>query len=275
MAEELRPCTFFKKPSKRGANRKRKNRPSTDEDDSDDESAVVRVKEKRGKSGIYQKTNTASLSKANDSASEEEEGESSKVTMAYKSDRSADMAGSKDMGATRELETEGENNQEKEPSLRGMKGPVRAPLFLRTTVRWDYQPDICKDYKETGYCGFGDSCKFLHDRGDYKSGWQLDKEFEENRYGNEDMSKYEIDSGDEELPFACYICREQFTNPVITKCHHYFCEACALKQFRKSMRCVICGQQTGGVFNPAKEIIAKLKKKEVEKKETEEVDEED
>ncbi len=30
------------------------------------------------------------------------------MTMAYKSDRSADMAGSKDMGATRELETEGE-----------------------------------------------------------------------------------------------------------------------------------------------------------------------
>ena len=26
-----------------------------------------------------------------------------------------------------------------------------------------------------------DSCKFLHDRGDYKSGWQLDREFEENK----------------------------------------------------------------------------------------------
>ena len=25
-----------------------------------------------------------------------------------------------------------------------------------------------------------DSCKFLHDRSDYKSGWQLDREFEEN-----------------------------------------------------------------------------------------------
>ena len=35
------------------------------------------------------------------------------------------------------------------------KGPLRAPLYLRSTVRWDYQPDICKDYKETGYCGFG------------------------------------------------------------------------------------------------------------------------
>jgi hypothetical protein len=41
------------------------------------------------------------------------------------------------------------------------------------------QPDLCKDYKESGYCGFGDSCKFMHDRGDYKTGWQLDKEWEE------------------------------------------------------------------------------------------------
>ena len=43
------------------------------------------------------------------------------------------------------------------------------------TVRFDYQPDICKDYKETGYCGYGDSCKFIHDRGDYKSGWEIDR----------------------------------------------------------------------------------------------------
>jgi len=43
----------------------------------------------------------------------------------------------------------------------------------------DYKPDLCKDYKESGYCGFGDSCKFMHDRGDYKTGWQLDKEWEE------------------------------------------------------------------------------------------------
>ena len=28
-------------------------------------------------------------------------------------------------------------------------------------------------------CVDTDSCKFLHDRSDYKSGWQLDREFEE------------------------------------------------------------------------------------------------
>lgn len=42
-----------------------------------------------------------------------------------------------------------------EPSFPFRKGPIRAPEHLRATVRWDYQPDICKDYKETGFCGFG------------------------------------------------------------------------------------------------------------------------
>ncbi|SJK86617.1 RING finger protein 113A [Babesia microti strain RI] len=62
----------------------------------------------------------------------------------------------------------------------GLYGPVRASTTnVRSTLRIDYQPDICKDYKETGYCGFGDTCKFLHDRSDYKSGWQIEKEWNE------------------------------------------------------------------------------------------------
>nr|GME09877.1 zinc finger CCCH domain-containing protein 1 [Ipomoea batatas] len=52
----------------------------------------------------------------------------------------------------------------------GSHGPLRASAHIRVSARFDYQPDICKDYKETGYCGYGDSCKFMHDRGDYKSG---------------------------------------------------------------------------------------------------------
>eukprot|EP00882_Tetradesmus_deserticola_P022991 GHRQ01025016.1.p1 GENE.GHRQ01025016.1~~GHRQ01025016.1.p1 ORF type:complete len:248 (+),score=111.63 GHRQ01025016.1:497-1240(+) len=56
----------------------------------------------------------------------------------------------------------------------GAYGPLRGNVFVRTTARFDYQPDICKDYKETGFCSYGDSCKFMHDRGDYKSGWELE-----------------------------------------------------------------------------------------------------
>ncbi|KAH8330863.1 hypothetical protein KR067_008359 [Drosophila pandora] len=142
-------------------------------------------------------------------------------------------------------------------------GPIRAPAHLRATVRWDYQPDICKDYKETGYCGFGDSCKFLHDRSDYKAGWQLEMDHENQRRGDCDSDgddgKYEIHSDEESLPFKCHICRQSFVNPVVTKCKHYFCEKCALAQYKKSQRCIICSQQTNGIFNPAKELIARLK----------------
>ncbi|KAG8455971.1 hypothetical protein GDO86_001965 [Hymenochirus boettgeri] len=140
------------------------------------------------------------------------------------------------------------------------KGPIRAPEHLRATVRWDYQPDICKDYKETGFCGFGDSCKFLHDRSDYKHGWQLERELEEGRYGANDEENYEVSSDEDDLPFKCFICRETFTNPVVTKCKHYFCETCALQHYRKSKRCYVCNTQTNGVFNPAKDLIAKLEK---------------
>ncbi|KAM4622905.1 E3 ubiquitin-protein ligase RNF113A [Discoglossus pictus] len=144
------------------------------------------------------------------------------------------------------------------------KGPIRAPDHLRATVRWDYQPDICKDYKETGFCGFGDSCKFLHDRSDYKHGWQMEREMEEGRYGGNDEENYEVSSDEEDLPFKCFICRESFKNPIITKCRHYFCESCALQHYRKSKRCYVCNVQTNGVFNPAKDLMAKMEKHKAE-----------
>ncbi|XP_075703087.1 E3 ubiquitin-protein ligase RNF113A [Rhinoderma darwinii] len=148
------------------------------------------------------------------------------------------------------------------------KGPIRAPEHLRATVRWDYQPDICKDYKETGFCGFGDSCKFLHDRSDYKHGWQLERELEEGRYGANDEENYEVSSGDEDLPFKCFICRDSFKNPIVTKCKHYFCEGCALQHYRKSQRCYVCNTQTNGVFNPAKELIVKMEKHKAEQEDS-------
>ncbi|XP_023336983.1 RING finger protein 113A [Eurytemora carolleeae] len=137
--------------------------------------------------------------------------------------------------------------------------PIRAPTNVRSTVRWDYEPMLCKDYKETGYCGFGDTCKFMHDRSDYKHGWQMDKEFEAGDFEESDDEKYAI-SDEDDLPHKCGICRGQFTNPVSTRCKHYFCEACALAHYRKSQRCALCGQQTNGMFNPAKDLVERMEK---------------
>lgn len=154
-------------------------------------------------------------------------------------------------------------------------GPLRAPAHLRTTVRIDYQPDVCKDYKETGYCGFGDSCKFLHDRSDYKAGWQLDREWAENekvRIGNSirrtteeggSSGKIRGEELDEDgLPFACFLCRGSFKQPVMTLCEHYFCESCALERMKKCGTCAVCNKQLRGTLNPARKLIARLMSKE-------------
>lgn len=154
-------------------------------------------------------------------------------------------------------------------------GPMRAPAHLRASVRVDYQPDVCKDYKETGYCGFGDACKFLHDRSDYKAGWQLDRDWTtQQRERRERMLRGEDpdavdnasdiaarDVDDDGLPFACFICRSDFKQPVMTLCQHYFCEDCALRRIQKEGTCAICKKQLRGTLNAAPKLTAKLKLK--------------
>ena len=48
---------------------------------------------------------------------------------------------------------------------------------------------------------------------------------------------------------------------VYYRCEHYFCEACAIKNFATSPKCFACEQFTSGVFNVAKELKLKIKKK--------------
>ncbi|GMI89980.1 hypothetical protein like AT1G01350 [Hibiscus trionum] len=152
----------------------------------------------------------------------------------------------------------------------GSHGPLRASAHIRVSARFDYQPDICKDYKETGYCGYGDSCKFMHDRGDYKSGWQLEKDWEEAEkarkrnlaLGGDDDDEAGVaqsdDDDDDSLPFACFICRQPFVDPVVTKCKHYFCEHCALKHHAKNKKCFVCNQPTLGIFNTAHDVRRRM-----------------
>ena len=170
----------------------------------------------------------------------------------------------------------------------GAHGPARASANVRMTYVMDYKPDICKDYKETGYCGYGDACKFVHDRGDYKQGWQLDKDWErklqeqkEKQAALEKMEKALNSDGEEvdlnpdddeeddetfdgEIPGECQMCSKSWLdvrNPIVTKCKHYFCEACALRNdtAKKEKTCFTCEMPTGGTFNCAKDILKRVK----------------
>lgn len=155
-------------------------------------------------------------------------------------------------------------------------GPQKGSANVRTITVTDFAPDVCKDYKQTGFCGFGDSCKFLHAREVYAQGWQLDKEWEVNTKGKKPQGKSvasanrdaqsTVDDQDDEallesIPFACVICKGPYKNPIVTRCGHYFCEACALKRYRTDPSCAACGTGTGGVFNVAKKLNRLLERK--------------
>jgi RING finger protein 113A len=155
----------------------------------------------------------------------------------------------------------------------------------------------------------------LHDRGDYKAGWQLDRDWNERQKNKDgtgqarltddkavaprahmrthtyiamqtcrhvptslkhraglphalcrllctDPNKYVIPDADEEdVPFACLICRQNFRTPIVTRCKHYFCEQCALDHYRRSPKCFVCGEKTGGIFTMAKDLLRKLEER--------------
>ena len=171
-------------------------------------------------------------------------------------------------------------------------GPVKAPAHVRTTSVMDYQPEIRKDYAETGYCGFGDSCKFLHDRGDYKSGWQIEKEWEEqqsaraaaalgtqaltharrarrrNVVAEEDallaaeaQDDGEAHDDDDDVPFACLRCRRKWggqMKPVRTRCAHVFCEQCLVQWFKRHGVCPYCKADCGKFYSTPPELLARI-----------------
>eukprot|EP01032_Pedospumella_encystans_P023321 gene23321-26397_t len=254
---------------------------------------------------VNRPTNTKSGAKKND---EEDEVKLAKVTTVYESSREVvPQLYAGDATATAQIDTSTDRDaraalerKKEAPGIVATKvssafAPMRAPTFLRATSRFDYQPDICKDYKETGFCGFGDQCKFLHDRSDYKSGWQMEREWEDKqaakrqrlqkaeenalasmnasvgvdvrsgkndeKEADEDEENFEIEE-EPEFPFACHLCREGFKDPVVTLCNHYFCQQCAIAHHKKSAKCVICDKQTFGIFNKARKLIKYMEQKE-------------
>lgn len=116
----------------------------------------------------------------------------------------------------------------------------------------------------------------MHDRSDYKHGWQIEQELAEGTYGVDgEDNRYEIlnnssDDEREDLPHHCLICRKEFKDPVVTmyvkikvfnfcRCRHYFCSECALKRYKKTARCYACTADTKGFFKFAKNLIERIK----------------
>jgi RING finger protein 113A len=294
MADTEVPIVKFKKRGAKAAPRKAAPPPPSNSDSdsdfsgSDGEGEDGRVVKRRKVNGHALKASTADQQRsttalegttkyeANRDATIQANDDATKASNWYENDNAGDALGSKSLlGSTRSF-SKPESLIEKDANAPERKvGPQKSSSNVRTITMVDYTPAVCKDYKQTGFCGFGDGCKFLHAREDYAAGWKLDKEWEMSNKGknpsgtvvasaNRDGKKDE-DGIDltmlEKIPFACVICKQPYKSPIITKCGHYFCESCALKRYRKDPTCAICSAKTYGVFNGAKNLQKLLAKK--------------
>lgn len=174
----------------------------------------------------------------------------------------------------------------------GSIGPIKRQTHFKFSANVDYNPSLCKDYNQTGYCSFGDQCIFHHDRGDYKYGWELEQDWQKEQEkkqrrayqkfqkrlakkaenpnainnsssdsSSEEVEGYEESGQYEHINEQCLLCGEDYNGPIVTKCEHLFCEACALTHYRTSKSCFQCGKETFGVFNDGK-LLLKMAKEE-------------
>lgn len=163
-------------------------------------------------------------------------------------------------------------------------GPVRSLNTIKHTNTIDYNPSRCKDFFEAGYCVFGNSCIFVHDRNDYKFGWEEERDWdqkqkrkmdrrqrrleaaEEGRDDDVSMSTddEEIDANEEPAKYGhidakCLICGGQYVNPTLLDCGHIFCSGCAQKQYISTAKCFKCSKKNQGIFNSGAKILEKAK----------------
>lgn len=188
----------------------------------------------------------------------------------------------------------------------GSMGPMRVNTTIKAISQVDYAKGICKDYKNTGVCGYGDGCVFMHDRSEYKSSYEIDLEIKkkENRKlailkkkgldiksqevlnnldlynesgdyigeNNIDLNnkfkrfKTESEKQKDKASYVCNICNNEFVNPVITICNHIFCESCALQNYNISKLCFVCKKELKGIFNNAEDVKEMIKIKSINEK---------
>jgi RING finger protein 113A len=123
-------------------------------------------------------------------------------------------------------------------------------------IYMDYEPLLCKEYKLKGYCGYGDTCKFIHSRDDYINENKLTKKHWKNsQESKEEDKKIDVVVKSTDL---CKVCKVPFESDPSKRliqlvCQHVFCKSCFMEQLKlNKMECPECGHDSKGTMRPYK-----------------------
>ncbi|KAJ9446276.1 Pre-mRNA-splicing factor CWC24 [Diplonema papillatum] len=157
----------------------------------------------------------------------------------------------------RKREREDRGHADAGEKVKGSKGPKPLSSTIRMVTVNDTRANICKPYYQTGSCKWGDTCKYAHIREDYMSGADLDNAWERKQNGDDSDSDSSDDQND---GLTCPLCDKRYTDPVALRfCKHVFCAECAMDHDVKTGKCFLCGRQTAGIFNEARDVVRRLK----------------
>mmetsp|Transcript_7162 Transcript_7162/g.22920 ORF Transcript_7162/g.22920 Transcript_7162/m.22920 type:complete len:189 (-) Transcript_7162:51-617(-) len=108
----------------------------------------------------------------------------------------------------------------------------------------------CKDWNETGYCGYGDNCRFLHERFAGEGGapvWA--HEHDARRAKRKEVARPSRVPTSVEGCVACGAERPVFPT-TFDRCSCVYCEDCAMPRCHKA--CLRCGVVNKGVMVPVR-----------------------
>jgi RING finger protein 113A len=141
-ATDVQPVVTFKKRNAKAKVNIRERPPTPTPPESDGSSS----EDESGHRVKRRKKNTSTVTVSSMSSKPSDKDISATV---FTADRNASITSTND--ATKQSNWFDEGSKAPQKSV----GPVKAPTNVRMTVVTDFAPDVCKDYKTTGFCGFG------------------------------------------------------------------------------------------------------------------------